>query len=344
MTANSAKLDLHYRMHHRKSDSGELHVFEATSYFHGEAVEKCNLASSVKNSAVFGKDVKEGCVAADDYFNGEATYHPQPQKEDKKQSSEKTAKTPKSPGSRLANLLNSLFAAAAGKRKPKPTKVVDAKDSHESPCGRRRRSSISHLQSVSDNSAKSLYYSSSVSGFDVPSSDSSIARFYREFNDVKNDEKMKFYPRTRRSSLTLFPSTGEPFEKKCTSKALLDQSFIFRESVSAEREGNIYKRRLWKKEGSNENDGLINACLMEGGDHEKENRYIGGEITRGKGGEGMKRSVQRPHEKGSIRKMEAEEEDGFMSDSSSDLFELQNYDLGRDYSNRMPLYQTDSLR
>ncbi|CAN6477889.1 unnamed protein product [Victoria cruziana] len=246
------------RKPHERRDSGELAVFEATRYFSGEAEETCNHVSSLKRFAVYSRDVREGCSAVDGNLNAKGTGQPQLQKQEKKRGNEKKAKYPKSPGSKLiASLWNSLFSVAAGKKMVKVSRMVSAKESDESPCGgRRRRSSIGHLQSVSDNSAKAW-------------------------------------------------------------------------------EGSNYERCLWKENRCNPDDDLITACLRKGINHEKAYIRSGGETAREKGGQEMKWSeIQRPWEKRPIRKTNAEEEDGFMSDSSSDLFELQNCDIGRDFSNR----------
>jgi hypothetical protein len=51
---------------------------------------------------------------------------------------------------------------------------------------------------------------------------------------------------------------------------------------------------------------------------------------------------QYPSEEKECRKFD-EVDDGTESDSSSDLFELQNYDLAGTYSNGLPVYETTRM-
>ncbi|KAL5987903.1 hypothetical protein ACLOJK_035660 [Asimina triloba] len=294
---------------HRRNDSGELDVFEAARYFSGAEATGIDALRKAKR--------EERLPALEGYGGGGARKSldvpmqgplPGPDQSHRieKSNKEKKSKQPSSPGGRLASFLNSLFSQTSSKKKSKSSSASKSvKDEEDSPLGRRkRRSSVSHFQSVSSNSiandSKSAY-SSSRSGFRTPPAYSNTPT--KVFKDQKIGGPLSKY-NGQQSQLPVGPrEEGSLGVNKDMSLSWLDEKFKF-------SDGFLEKNRI-----------VIGSGLLE-----KDRGWAGGFSL-----------------KEELRKAASDQvDDGGESDSSSDLFELQNYDLGV-YSNGLPVYETTRM-
>lgn len=270
---------------HRRNDSGELDVFEASRYFSGfnEVIGYTNNSTCTQRVIREERNGHRGRISLDmpmrtllpQQFNGVD----QKQIKDKKHT-----KQPSSPGGRLASFLNSLFNQSTSKKKKSKSSSQSMKDEDESPGGRRmRRSSISHFRSSSTADSKSIY-SSLSSGFRTPPYVNTPTKGCKEFKSLSEQNqaaKTNFNGHVKPSSTTLQNELGWD-DKKRRNSALL---------------GDNYKQLVDKK------------CYEE--------------------------------EKRELSKFN-DFDDGAESDSSSDLFELQNYDLCHN-SSGLPVYETTNM-
>ncbi|CAI0390671.1 unnamed protein product [Linum tenue] len=140
----SSKL-FHKPIHHR-NDSDELDVFEAAKYFSGynEPIPHHYTTSKNRASSVSRR------MSLDTSMSNINDHQQQILKEKTfVNRNGKPYKQPSSPGGRLASFLNTLFHQAAGGSKKKNKKKQPPKSTEEedeiSPCGRKRRSSISYF-------------------------------------------------------------------------------------------------------------------------------------------------------------------------------------------------------
>jgi len=260
---------------HRRNDSGELDVFEASRYFSGynEVIGYTNSSTFTQKIMREERNGYKGRISLDmpmrsllpQQFHGGI---------DQKQMKEKKHnKQPSSPGGRLASFLNSLFNQSTSKKKKSKSSSQSMKDEDESPGGRRRRrSSISHFRSSSTADSRSIY--SLNSGFRTPPYVNTPTKGCREFKTLLSDQKNEVS--LKKSSTTLQNELCWDDKKK--------------------RDSNL-KQFVEKK-------------------------YY-------------------EEEKSEVRKFN-EVDDGAESDSSSDLFELQNYELSH-YSSGLPVYETTNM-
>ncbi|CAK8537104.1 unnamed protein product [Lathyrus sativus] len=264
---------------HRRNDSGELDVFEASRYFSGynEVIGYTNNSTCTQKVIREERNGHRGRISLDmpmrtllpQQFNGVD----QKQIKDKKHN-----KQPSSPGGRLASFLNSLFNQSTSKKKKSKSSSQSMKDEDESPgAGRRmQRCSISHFRSSSTADSKSVY-SSLSSGFRTPPYVNTPTKGCREFktlSELNHAVKTNLNVHVKPSSTTLQNELGWDDKKRRNSSLL----------------GDNYKQLVDKRE---------------------------------------------------IRKFN-EVDDGAESDSSSDLFELQNYDLCHN-SSGLPVYETTNM-
>ncbi|WJX57516.1 hypothetical protein P8452_43067 [Trifolium repens] len=269
------------RSFHRRNDSGELDVFEASRYFSGynEVIGYTNGSTTFTQKMIREERLgHKGRISLDmpmrsllpQQFHGGV---------DQKQLKEKKHnKQPSSPGGRLASFLNSLFNQSTSKKKKSKSSSQSMKDEDESPGGRRRRrSSISHFRSSSTADSRTIY--SLNSGFRTPPYVQTPTKGCKEFKTLLSDQKNEFS--FKKPSTTLQNEFCWDDKKKKDS-TLMD---------------NNYKQLVDKKYLAEEDKGIIKFNEVD---------------------------------------------DGAESDSSSDLFELQNYELSH-YSSGLPVYETTNM-
>ncbi|KAI4314059.1 hypothetical protein L6164_027001 [Bauhinia variegata] len=293
----------HKKSFHRRNDSGELDVFEAARYFSGyNEAVVYNNGSSYAQKMM--REERNGHRGRISLDMPMRSLLPQQFHGVEKQMKEKKHKQPSSPGGRLASFLNSLFSQSASKKKKSKSSSQSLKDHEdESPGGRRRRrSSISHFRSSSTADSKSLY-SSFRSGFRTPPNIETPTKSCKEFRTF-SDEKQEALSLSRYFGHINPTALENDFldDKIKRSLAWLDENHKYSNGLSE-------RHRNWANEVSDEKDRIwMNKYSSE----EKEFRKFN------------------------------EVDDGAESDSSSDLFELQNYDLGY-YSSGLPVYETTNM-
>lgn len=291
---------------HQRHDSGELDVFEAARYFSG-ANEGNNNATNYSQKTT--REEKQSCRGGRMSLDMPMSRNSIPSQTHvmEKQMKEKKYKQPSSPGGRLASFLNSLFNQTSSKKKKSKSTTQSNKDDDESPGGRRkRRSSISHFSSVNTSSNSKSVYSSS-SGFRTPPPYSHTPT--KSYKDLRSYSDHKPQVMNLSKSNNQFQSTGlqnEAFDdKRSTDYSWLDEKSKFK---------------------------------FSNGFSEKHKNLGNGFSDKGRNW-----ADQYPSEERDFNKFKIEEDgDGADSDSSSDLFELQNYDLGY-YSSGLPVYETTHM-
>ncbi|XVF43263.1 hypothetical protein PTKIN_Ptkin02bG0026100 [Pterospermum kingtungense] len=298
---------------HRRNDSGDLDVFEAAKYFSGY-----NEAASYNCATYTQKIMKEerqqpwrggGRISLDVPMRNQLLLpHQQPHHVVEKQIKEKKYKQPSSPGGRLASFLNSLFNQTGSKKKKSKSTTQSMKDEEESPGGRRkRRISISHFRSSSAADTKS-FYSSSTSGFRTPPPYAHTpTKSYKDFRNYSDNNKhVVSLSKNNIGQPKQTASQNEVLDdkKNRTDCSWLDEKLIKFNDGKSEKHKNILSTRHQEK------------------DRAWPDRYPTEEVKE-------------------FRRF-SEVDDGADSDSSSDLFELQNYDLGI-YSSGLPVYETTHM-
>ncbi|XP_042510350.1 protein BIG GRAIN 1-like E [Macadamia integrifolia] len=295
---------------HRKNGSGELDVFEAARYFSGANEGSGFYGSTSSHKAMREERQSWGLggrrmsldMPMKNPLPSQAQHHHHHHQVEK-QLKEKKYKLPSSPGGRLAKLLNSIFSQAVSKKKKSKSTTQSVKDQEESPGGRRkRRSSISHFRSASTTDSKSSMYSSSSSGFRTPPPYANTP--------TKAFKEMLSYS-DHKQVVPLSKHNGQV------------------RSMSSQQEALNEKKNMdlpWLDEKIKFFDGFPEKSKNYGGGSlEKDRIWI----------------EDYSLEKKNLRKFD-EVDDGGESDSSSDLFELQNYDLGF-YSSGLPVYETTHM-
>lgn len=297
---------------HRRNNSDELDVFEAARYFSGYNEAGAGYNGATYTQRVMREDHKNswrgGRMSLDVPMRNPLPHHlhQQPHTVEKQILKEKKYKQPSSPGGRLASFLNSLFNQTSSKKKKSKSTTQSMKDDDESPGGRRkRRSSISHFRSSSTTDTKSLY-SSSSSGFRTPSPythpPTKGCKESRCYSDHKQIVSLSKQNATVKS--TTFQNELSD-DKKKSGFSWLEERYKF------------------------VNDGFSDqkAAKNRGNQYlEKDRTWVDEHYL---------------SEENEFKKFN-EVDDGAESDSSSDLFELQNCDLGI-YSNGLPVYETTHM-
>ncbi|XP_068657547.1 protein BIG GRAIN 1-like E [Aristolochia californica] len=304
-----------------RRDSGELDVFEAAQYFSGRPETGCLVGATDLPRRPMMED-KERTM----WVGGRKSLDmpmkdllPSQSYNVEKKVKGKKSKQPTSPGGRLASFLNSLFSQTSSKKKSKSSSQ-SVKDEDESAGGRRkRRSSISHFRGTGTADTKSLC-SSSSSGFRTPPPYSHTPtkvfkdpKIYSDHNQVVPLSKCNGQDR----SVTFCPQIKVPCDKREMNLAWIGESI---KSIDGFSEKN--------KISSN---GYLEGLIFYAGLSEKS-------------GTSVHRERRWLDEISSLKNLRRTEDmdDGRDSDSSSDLFELQNYDLGV-YSNGLPVYETTNM-
>ncbi|KAL5553589.1 hypothetical protein UlMin_040990 [Ulmus minor] len=301
---------IHKKSFHRRNDSGELDVFEAARYFSGY-----NEAAASNNGTTFTQKIMKedrawrgGRISLDvpnmrSMLPQQSLHHHQ--MVEKQMIKDKKYKQPSSPGGRLASFLNSLFNQAASKKKKSKSTTQSMKDEEESPGGRRkRRSSISHFRSSSTTDSKSIY-SSSSSGFRTPPAYAITPT--KSYKDLRSFSDHKQVASLSKNNNNIGHARSALDEKRSERDlSWLDEKFKYSNGLSS-------------NSSEKENKNLGNSLM------EKDRIWVD----------------KFPSENKGFRSF-LEDDDGGESDSSSDLFELQNYDLGC-YSSGLPVYETTNM-
>ncbi|XP_059648728.1 protein BIG GRAIN 1-like E [Cornus florida] len=293
---------IHKKSFHRWNDSGELDVFEAARYFSG--ANEVSAGYNGAPSTCAQKVLRSGGrISLDVPMRN--SIPPQNLVMEKQMMKEKKYKQPSSPGGRLASFLNSLFNQTSLKKKKSKSTTQSMKEEDESPGGRRkRRSSISHFRSSSHTDSKSIY-SSTSSGFRTPPPYAHTpTKTYKDLRSY-SDHKQKV-------SLSNYNNNGHV-------KSTVVQST----EVCQDKRGVDH---VWLDEKFNFSNGFS----------EKHKNFVHGFSEKVR-----IQADKFPSEEKEFGKFD-EIDDGADSDSSSDLFELQNYDLGY-YSSGLPVYETTHM-
>ncbi|OMP05393.1 hypothetical protein CCACVL1_01924 [Corchorus capsularis] len=305
---------------HRRNDSGELDVFEAARYFSGYN----NNEAASYNCATFTQKImredrqpwRGGRISLDvpamrSSNNNNPLLHHHHQNHQQiveKQIKEKKYKQPSSPGGRLASFLNSLFNQTSSKKKKSKSTTQSMKDhEEESPGGRRkRRSSISHFRSSSTADTKS-FYSSSSSGFRTPPAAAYAQTPTKNYKDFRSYSDHKQVLSLSSKQSTRGTGTGQT------------------KSTALQNNNNTTSDYSWLDEKLKFIDGYSDKQQHKNKDQKEKINW----------------AEKYPSEEKEFRKF-SEIDEGADSDSSSDLFELQNYDLGI-YSSGLPVYETTHM-
>ncbi|XP_047324232.1 protein BIG GRAIN 1-like E [Impatiens glandulifera] len=284
--------------YHRRNDSDELDVFEASRYFSG-ATELSNgvIPTSHKNGEQRPRVWRTGCPRMSLDMPNTRSGTNITSLENKQSTiinninvnnnKEKKHKQPSSPGGKLANFLNSLFNQTSSKKKKsssssKISSTQSMKDDDESPSGRRkRRSSISHFIGSNNNIDTKSAINTPIKVITIPS-------------------KIMMKPAT--SNVTRNDVVG-------TDYAWLNDKLQW-----VDRKHRIYA------------NGYSDKLILD--DYKKECRVP------------IRSTVE--NELDDDDDDDVDEDGRRNSDSSSDLFELQNYNLGYD-SCGLPVYETTNM-
>lgn len=310
---------------HRRNDSGtELDVFEASNYFSGynEALNNGTTKTTTLNHKIMKEENTNwsgGRISLDlPMRNILNSHHDHQQSHNdhmvEKQTKEKKFKQPSSPGGKLASFLNSLFNQSASKKKKSKSTTLSMKDHEEeiSPSGRRRRRiSISHFRSSSSSSSNIITTNTNADSKSLYSCSSSGFR-----TPPPNAETpIKSYKDFR----STYSDHKEAFSfPKYNGNIRSDEVF----DGKREKGSSWLDQKLKCSNGLSEKfKNLSNNTAILDKDMKWVNKY-----------ETEEREFRRFNEV----------DDGAESDSSSDLFELPNFDLGC-YSSGLPVYETTNM-
>lgn len=301
-----------------KKSYHKWHDLEAARYFSGANGVSGNQKMS-RSGGRISLDIPMMSSTRSSTFQAQTHQHSHVMME-KATTKEKKHKQPNSPGGRLASFLNSLFSQTSSKKKKsKSCSAQSIKDEdHESPDGRRkRRSSISHFRSVNSTNISSSADNSS-SQFTTPRYTNTPAK--NSFKDFKN-----FLDQHKPAVLLNVSKNNCPIKSSASQKDLhhnynTRKFSTDRDSARLDDDNFMFSTTTATK--NNNNGFLSEKCKIFG------NGFLDQEINQ---------SSER-----NFRNFINEMDDGADSDSSSDLFELQNYDLGG-YSSGLPVYETTHM-
>ncbi|MFS7992898.1 putative protein BIG GRAIN 1 [Helianthus anomalus] len=222
---------------------------------------------------------------------------------------EKKFKQPSSPGGRLAHFLNSLFNQTSSKKSK--SKKKSTKDEDESPGGwkRNRRSSISHLSSVNTTTTTTTLGTATIVSNDKPSFSTSDLRTPPPYHVTHTSTKITSYIDPISYAYLKPPPrqiTKIPLTENLNKIETFNIKSDFPEKNMSFRNGVVEKVKILD---------------------EKQEHHPFKYVTR----EDVKEF-----------KMFNNDDDGADSDSSSDLFELTNCDLGY-YSRGLPVYKATHM-
>lgn len=305
---------------HQRHNSGELDVFEAAGYFSG---------SNEVNGTSFTPQLKmmraSGRMSLDiQVMSSKRSPVPAPTHHQKVIKDEKKFKQPNSPGGKLASFLNSLFNQNSSKtKKSKISSSQSMKDDHDHDheIGRRkRRSSISHFGSI--NTISSNY----------TSSDSKSSSFY---SSSTSSEKR---PPCAKASTKII-SKGTQNHSDQNRDVMMNTSSKIKNDIDVHVKSSSSHKKIHTDE-STENSWLDEEKFRSRtSPNETSSEKYKNTFTNGVSGDKINHSKDSANFKNFIN----DEDDGADSDSSSDLFELQNYDLVSCYSSDLPVYETTHI-
>lgn len=300
---------------HHRNGSDELDVFEAARYFSG-ATE--NFSGTCKNASagearVLGNNTQKYCLrpmgrmSLDMPKNIEISIPLQAMLMENSMmvNNEKKSKHPSSPGGKLAHFLTSLFNQTSSKKSKSKSKTKSTKDEDESPGGwrRKRRSSISHFKSGNSNS--------SITTHTITSDSKSLYSTSRSSGFIT--------PPTYHIAHTPTKSTRSYSDLKHPPSQFTKMPI---NGTLNKIENFSFKNDLSEKKMSFGTRFVENVKILE----EKQEEHH-----------------PRKYVKEGINEFKRfSDEDGGDSDSSSDLFELTNCDMGY-YPSGLPVYETTHI-
>lgn len=314
------------KLYHYRRNSDELDVFEAAGYFSG-ANEVSGYQKMSRSGGRNSLDITMTSSTTSSTIQAQTYQCNDVMIEKPITTKEKKYKQPNSPGGRLASFLNSLFSQnSSKKKKSKSCSAQSMKDEdHETPSGRRkRRSSISHFRSFnstnnssSADNSKSSFYSSSSSEFTTfPSTNTPTKNSYKDFKSVLDHPRPAVLSNVSKTTCHV----------KSTAASQKDVNHDTRKTSTTHD-------NAWLDDDDFKFSTTTTTDYNNGFPSEKGNIFDNGLLDY---------ENNQPKEI-DFRNFINEMDDGADSDSSSDLFELQNYDLGCGYSSGLPVYETTHM-
>lgn len=300
---------------HKKSYH-KWHDLEAARYFSG-ANEVSGHQKMSRSGGRISLDIPMMSSRRSSTFQAQTHQHNHVMME-KATTKEKKHKQPYSPGGRLASFLNSIFSQnSSKKKKSKSCSAQSMKDEdHDSPDGRRkRRSSISHFRSTNHISSSA---ENSSSEFATPRCTNTPAKnSFKEFKNFLDHHKPAVLLNVSKNNGPIKSSTSknDSCHNYSTTKISTDRD-------NSRLDDDTFKFSTTTTTNKN-NQFPLEKCKIFG------KCYLDHDINQ---------SSER-----NFRNFVNEIDDGADSDSSSDLFELQNFDLGGCYSSGLPVYETTHM-
>lgn len=307
---------------HRRNNSGELDVFEAANYFSTSNTGGLDHHSVPSNKLNKDNLTTKSCKEDDQTWTPKSAWMSldafgRPSKlkiPELKQSGHKVHddqavkekmsknKQPSSPGGKLASFLNSLFNHSTSKKKKKPTQELKP---------RMRRSSISHV----DSNSRSRYSSASTTATGFRTPPSVYTTFFDDSKSLQEHKRItpSMPPKQMVSETRTKSLTGLDHKPKISSVSLSAFQKIERNLTNGEDEKEKTEFEFTKV------DKIFKELEFKNVDNNIEKHFE------------FKNHIK------------YDEEDGDdQSDTSSDLFELQNYDLG-EFPSELPVYETTNV-
>ncbi|KAK1361986.1 Protein BIG GRAIN 1-like protein E [Heracleum sosnowskyi] len=307
-----------HKSFHQRHNSGELDVFEAAGYFSASnEIYGTSFTPQQKMMRASGRMSLDIPV-----MSSKRTSIPTPTHHQKVLKDEKKFKQPNSPGGKLASFLNSLFNQTSSKtKKSKISSSKSMKDDQDHEIGRRkRRSSMSHFQSVNTTSSNYIISSDSKSSSFYSSSSSSEKRLPCAKVPTKISPKEIHSHSDQNDDVIMNTSSKIKNDINVHVKSSSSHKKVHNDENT---ETSWLDEKKFKFQTPNENS-------SEKFKNTFANKVSGGKINHSKDSTNFKNFIN-------------DEDDGADSDSSSDLFELQNYDLVSCYSSDLPVYETTQI-
>ncbi|XP_010260799.1 PREDICTED: protein BIG GRAIN 1-like E [Nelumbo nucifera] len=277
-----------YRRVHRRNDSSELDIFEAKQYFSG-----CNEVLGLYGAALSHKAMRE--ERQEWGMPMRHTLQSQSRQIESQIINENKQKKPRSPCGRLVNFLSYLFHQAVSRKKKSKSSTQSEKDEEESSGGRRKRRSrsmSSHFRSTSTTTdSKSMRSSSSSSGYRTPpyANSTTSTNMYKDLISYSDHKQVVPLPSENNEKVSSISLKREGLNKKRSMDLTwLDEKLLKFNCGLEEKTNNL-------------NHGFLEKDRTWVEDYSAENK--------------------------SFTRFD-DVDDGGESDSSSDLFELQNFDIG----------------
>ncbi|WOG88891.1 hypothetical protein DCAR_0208126 [Daucus carota subsp. sativus] len=293
------------------TNSGELDVFDAAAYFSG-ANCRTNYSYSKSSDDMNGesftvqqKMMRSGKRMSLDIpmMNDKLSSIPSPTRYQKSKKCEKKYKQPNSPGGKLASFLNSLLNQVSSKKKLYHTQSMKVNHDHEIE-RRKRRSSISYFRNLN-----------TVSSSTSDSSDSKSSTFFSSSSTTK----FKTPPHAHS------PIENSSKDIKSHSDHCSNIDIHVKPSCSSDK--NINASEKTKNFWSHDEKKFKFKAPSNEFSLEKCSNFVNGILG------------DKTDHSGDSTNFINDEDDGADSDSSSDLFELQNFDLVSCFSSNSLAYE-----